>query len=130
MATVARKKIWLHRNAVVFGGDLLHPTQLVKNEEEVVEDFYAAEQKEKNEEVGMPDIVVPGWKVPSCGVYKIKWDAAKTRKLMSVGVIVRDCEGKVLATLCSSKIYITNPIVAGAFVAWKAMFFGRDLMSF
>jgi hypothetical protein len=37
MATVARK-IWLHRNAVVFGGDLLDSTQLVKNEEEVVED--------------------------------------------------------------------------------------------
>lgn len=46
---------------------------------------------------------------------------------MGVSVIARDHEGKVLATLCSSKPYITNPTVADAFFAWKAVEFGRDL---
>jgi hypothetical protein len=51
----------------------------------------------------------------------------KTRKKMGVSVIARDHEGKVLATLCSSKPYITNPIVADAIFAWKAVEFGKDL---
>lgn len=41
LATVAQRK-WLHRNAVVFGGDLINPTQLVKNAKEVATEFCAA----------------------------------------------------------------------------------------
>jgi hypothetical protein len=49
------------------------------------------------------------------------WDAAldKASKLMGVGVIIRDYEEKVLATMCSIMRYITNSAVAEAFAAWQ-----------
>lgn len=46
LATVARR-IWLHRNAVVFGGDLINPAQLVKNAKEVAAEFCSTKHKEK-----------------------------------------------------------------------------------
>lgn len=77
----------------------------------------------------MPHKIVLRWKAPPRGVYKINYDANidKTRKLMGVGAISRDSEGKVLETLFSPKIYIIDPTMAQAFVAWKALLFGRDL---
>lgn len=41
MATIARR-IWLRRNFVVYGGDLLHSFQLVKSAKDSVEEFYQA----------------------------------------------------------------------------------------
>lgn len=46
---------------------------------------------------------------------------------MGASVIVRDYEGKVMATMCSSMIFIIDPTVAEAFAALKAVAFGRDL---
>lgn len=50
---------------------------------------------------------------------KINWNASieKTRKKMGVGVIARGNEGKVLATMYSSKLYIIDVIVDEAFSA-------------
>lgn len=45
----------------------------------------------------------------------------KTRNLMGASVIVRDYEGKVMATMCSSMIFIIDPTVAEAFAALKAV---------
>ena len=36
---------------------------------------------------------------------------------MGVGIIVRDYEKKVLATMCSSRKFIINPIVTEAYAA-------------
>jgi hypothetical protein len=41
MATITRR-IWLHMNFVVYGGDLVHSFQLVKSPKESVEEFYQA----------------------------------------------------------------------------------------
>lgn len=43
MATVART-IWLHRNIVVFGGKLAHPSQLIRDVKEAMEEFKIATQ--------------------------------------------------------------------------------------
>lgn len=51
----------------------------------------------------------------------------KTKKKKHVGVIVKDHEGKVLATMCSSKPYITDLIVVHAYAIWKAVEFSKDL---
>jgi ribonuclease HI len=47
---------------------------------------------------------------------KINWDAAldKQKKLMGVGVMIRDHRGDVIATQCSTWQYITDPAVAEA----------------
>lgn len=52
--------------------------------------------------VHSPDILVPKWMVPLCGVFKINWDAPidTTRKMMSVDIIVKDHERQVMAAMC------------------------------
>jgi hypothetical protein len=53
VATIARR-IWLRRNFVVYGGDLMHASQLVKSAKDLVEEFHQAtwtsenNMKEKN----------------------------------------------------------------------------------
>jgi hypothetical protein len=58
MAIVARK-IWLHRNTIVFGEDLTHFAQLVRSAKETVMKFYEAEQKTKNNVERTPATFVP-----------------------------------------------------------------------
>lgn len=67
--------------------------------------------------------------VPMCGMFKINRDAVidNSKKLMGVGMIVRDHEGKVLAPLYSLKQFIIDPTTAEAYAAWKAMKFSKDL---
>jgi len=65
-----------------------------------------------------------------CGVIKINWVVLidKIKKNMSMSIIIRNHEGKVVAsTMCSSKPYIMDPTVARDFAALKAAKFGRDL---
>jgi hypothetical protein len=47
IATIARK-IWLHKNTVVFGGELIHPSQLIKSAQEAMEDFKGRSTKGAN----------------------------------------------------------------------------------
>jgi ribonuclease HI len=128
LATVARR-IWLRRNSVVFGGVLQNPNCLVTSAMEACTAFYGANMKGDNQEVSLHNPIVPHWKAPPVGVYKINWDAAidKSRRIMGVGVIVRDGEGEVVAALHSSQMGITDPATAEAYAAWKAVQFGRDL---
>jgi hypothetical protein len=42
-------------------------------------------------------------------------------------VIVRDYEGNELASMCTIKLFVTDPIVCGAWAAWKVIEFCRDL---
>ncbi|GLT53802.1 hypothetical protein SLA2020_270480 [Shorea laevis] len=90
--------------------------------------FYGANMKGDNQEVPLHNPIVPHWKAPPDGVYKINWDAAidKSRRIMGVGVIVRDGEGEVVAALHSSQMGIMDPATAEAYAAWKAVQFGRD----
>jgi hypothetical protein len=54
------------------------------------------------------------------GFVKINWDAAldKKKKLMGVGVVVRNSIGGVLAMQCSTRPYINDPTVAEAIAFW------------
>lgn len=91
--------------------------------------MWGAEQKENNKKVCKPYTIVPMWLFPPCYVYKINQDVSidKTRRMIYVSVIVRDHEGKVLAIMCYSKVYIIDPTIAKAFITWKAVKFDRDI---
>ena len=41
------------------------------------------------------------------------------------GIIVRDYERNILATMCTTKSFIIDPTVAVVVAAWKAVKFGR-----
>jgi hypothetical protein len=128
MATAARW-IWLRRNTVVFDTMFQHLNHIVIAMRETVKSFYAAEQQNVNKELRLLDSGVICWAAPPCRAFKINWNATidQIRKLMSVSVIVRDYEGKVLATMCYSRKFITDPAVAEAYAVWKAMVLSREM---
>lgn len=57
----------------------------------------------------------------------VNWDAAvdKDNRRMSIGVIMRDQKGKVLAMLIASKPHIISPAVAKAMTALRVVVFAR-----
>lgn len=115
-------KIWLRRNTVVFGGKLSSPAHLIQSTTEFLEAFHQAQLDSSNRTGISTRTVKPLWHRPPTGVSKINWDASintATGK-MGVGVIIRDAEGLVLASLCSTLPSITNPTIAEAIAAWKA----------
>jgi hypothetical protein len=56
---------------------------------------------------------------------KINWDAFvdKGRNLMGMGIMVRDCEGRLIAALCIPQNFIVDPATAEALAAWKMVKF-------
>jgi hypothetical protein len=71
----------------------------------------------------------PRYTLPSVYMLKSNWDAALDCKNMMLGldVVVRDHAGVVQAALSTTVQYITDPTVAEALVAWKAVRFCCDL---
>jgi ribonuclease HI len=53
---------------------------------------------------------------------KLNWDAAidKEKKIMGVGVVVRDYSGGVIAMKCLTCSYICEPVVVEAMAVWTA----------
>ncbi|XP_059455066.1 uncharacterized protein LOC132185289 [Corylus avellana] len=122
VAMVARL-IWLRRNSVVFGGDFLDPSSLLRRAQDQVEACIKASQRRtrRGEKLNTPPIVV--WQKPPVGCVKLNWDAGLDiqRKRTGIGVIVRDHEGKPLAMLCASKRHVYNPTMAKAIAACRAV---------
>lgn len=60
------------------------------------------------------------WTTPRTGYVKINWDATfdQKKKLMGVGVVVRDYTWGVLASQCSTRPYINDSTVAEALAFW------------
>lgn len=57
-----------------------------------------------------------------CRMIKFNWDAAlnSMSKSMGVGVIAHDASGAVLATMCTTVPFITDPAIAEVMGVWKA----------
>lgn len=63
------------------------------------------------------------------GVIKANWDAANDlqNQRMGVGAIVRNAEGLILASLCATVPYITDPSVVEVMMLWKTITLYREL---
>jgi ribonuclease HI len=125
LVVVLARKIWLRRNSFVFSGVLSSPQQLVKAAKDSLSDFQNAALSSNMGPAGIPNTVGQQWRKPPVGVVKINWDAgvAKATSKMGVGVIARDSTGQVLASMCTTMPFITDPTVAEAVAAWRAVQF-------
>jgi hypothetical protein len=66
------------------------------------------------------------------GIIKLNWDSALNRgkHLMGVGVIARDSEGQVVASMCSVQHHISDPAIAEAYGARQALEFALEFGRF
>jgi hypothetical protein len=60
---------------------------------------------------------------------KVNWDAAVDKKkgCVSLGIISRDCEGRVLAARCVTQHILVEPTVVEAMAGLHAVVFSRDV---
>ena len=82
---------------------------------------FANSQKEGDVLKGNMNNII--WEAPDNDFVKVNWDVVvdKHRRKMGIGVIVRDGMGEVLATLLSPRDHITEPDVAKAIGALRAV---------
>jgi hypothetical protein len=76
-----------------------------------VEEFHRFNDKENGGIVLQENLLLPIWKPPPSGFLKADWDAAVKAQegQVGVGIIVRDCEGCVLAARSTTFFLAIDP---------------------
>ncbi|XP_042968948.1 uncharacterized protein LOC122301606 [Carya illinoinensis] len=119
--------LWKRRNEVVFQGHLTHPSSVVSHSKQLVEDLHKLsvnkKAKELKQQTNQP------WEAPSQGKIKVNWDASddKASCKVGVGVVLRDWNSKVLATLRMEQDLFPDPHMAEAFAALQAVMLCKSL---
>jgi ribonuclease HI len=128
LVAIIAQKLWLRRNTVVHGGAFLNPICLIKCATEELEGFHLATANGQPVSQATVNRSQP-WVKPPEGKLKINWDAAvcKKKKIMGVGIVIRDHMGVVRAAMCLSKPYVSDPVVAEALGAREAVELCRKL---
>ena len=90
--------IWFNRNKIVYKDSSLLPLQVWKMAKNVSEDFVSS----ATWDLGQPRTTPSSWVPPPSGFHKINVDGASSEldSFSSVGVVIRDCKGDVVAALC------------------------------
>jgi len=103
--------------------------QLFKEAKVSVEEFHRFNDKENWSIVLEENLLLPIWKPPPSGFLKANWDAAVKAQEGQIGVsiIVRDCEGYVLAARSTTFFLGIDPTMAEAWTALKAILFCKEL---
>jgi ribonuclease HI len=73
--------------------------------------------------VGPSKMLATPWQKPPEGILKVNWDAVVDggRKMIGMGAIVRNSDGKVMAMVCDTMILIQDPVLAEALAAKRAV---------
>ncbi|KAG2675499.1 hypothetical protein I3760_12G006600 [Carya illinoinensis] len=113
--------IWKRRNEVIFQGHLTHPSAVVSQSKQLVEDL---QKLSVNKRAGvLKQQTNQAWEAPPQGKIKVNWDASvdKVSCKVGVGVILRGWNSSVLATLRMEQDLFPNPHMAEAFAVQQAV---------
>jgi hypothetical protein len=126
--TVIARRIWHRRNAIVHGGEFIHPAQIVKESEIALENFQQANKAEGKPEGVTTNDRAEEWKPPQGNMIKINWDAAldKKRKIIGMGFIARDARGAFLAAGTNFLKLDAEPVMAESIAALYALLFSKE----
>ncbi|KAG6629566.1 hypothetical protein CIPAW_14G093100 [Carya illinoinensis] len=118
--------IWKRRNEVIFQGHLTHPSAVVSHSKQLVEDLQKLSVNKKA--VVLKQQTNQAWEAPSQGKIKVNWDASvdKVSCKVGVGVILRDWNSSVLATLRMEQDLFPDPHMAEAFAVQQAVLFCKS----
>jgi hypothetical protein len=113
------RRIW-------FRGRFAHPDTLIHQAAESVA-AYASAQVCISPRVALAGNT--GWKAPQPGWFKLNWDAAigKNLGITGMGVVARDCEGRVFAAKCQTIQGCMDILSAEAWAGVQAIKFGEEL---
>ncbi|XP_041027032.1 uncharacterized protein LOC121267250 [Juglans microcarpa x Juglans regia] len=122
------KQIWWRRNEFIFNQRFRHPNQvvLVANQNlRMMKDL----EMQKNGSSARSNSNIIIWQPPPILFYKVNWDAAvdKIRAKIGIGIVVRDCEGRIIATMRRKQSLLPLHSLAEAYGALLAVDFALDL---
>jgi ribonuclease HI len=126
---VLARRIWLRRNSVIHGECFTHPSQLLRDAQNSLEDFWFANRKAHIEDPLAMTVSGIHWKPPQRNVVKINWDAGLNLRegRVGLGFIVRDSQGTCLAARSMSIDIQADAPVAEAMAAANAVLFCKEL---
>jgi hypothetical protein len=76
LITTISRQIWLRRNSVVFGGEMMGPAAIFQRAKEQVEMWCQANRREPNLEVIPRYPLIVEWTKSPLGRIKLNWDAS------------------------------------------------------
>ncbi|KAF5471964.1 hypothetical protein F2P56_008721 [Juglans regia] len=122
------KQIWWRRNEFIFNQRFRHPNQvaMVANQNiRMMKDL----EMQKNDSSALSNSNLVIWQPPPIPFYKLNWDAAvdKIRAKVGIGIVVRDCEGRIIATMRRKQSLLPLPSLAEAYGPLLAVEFALDL---
>ncbi|XP_042979960.1 uncharacterized protein LOC122310146 [Carya illinoinensis] len=129
--TVVARKLWLRRNAFIFNQEFWPPYKIIREVKERIQ-WDQEEQGRASQQVHMHGRTTSSkteWRPPPQDWFKVNWDGAvnKVKGFVGVGVVVRDCQGMVVATLRQRKPLIPDPFLTESYGALKVVQFAREL---
>jgi ribonuclease HI len=121
-AIIARR-IWQRRNEFMHGGEFRHPTQMVREATNTMEEFKRANQSGGNQTEAPEHRGEENWKPPPENTLKINWDAAVDlqKGIIGLGIIVRDGKGDFVVAETKFMRMHAEPVVAEILAATQAL---------
>ncbi|XP_042973059.1 uncharacterized protein LOC122304861 [Carya illinoinensis] len=125
LIAVVLRRIWFRRNGWVFENRFEGPNDVFSQAANCLSEYQQAQEtqqaqpKQSNSQCGR----ALHWKPPEGDTVKVNWDAAlkSDDRKCGMGVVIRDRCGDVLASLCSCRWNVSNPVVAEVHALWRAM---------
>lgn len=127
--TVILRRIRLRRNHLIFENKFDSPSKVTQLALPSLEEFHEAlALKECHQETEGNDRRVSSWSPPEEGI-QINFDETidSKRQKMGIFIIVTDFKGEILVSLCPSRNFVGQPILAESFALWRALELGRGL---
>lgn len=121
--SVIARRIWLRRNLVVHEDSFLHPNQVVRESVTSLEEYWNANDRVTEATDQQATLTTIPWQLPPTMMLKINWDAAMGEKCgrIGLGVIARDCWGRVLIARSMTKMLDVHLATAAALAAVKEL---------
>ncbi|XP_042980081.1 uncharacterized protein LOC122310263 [Carya illinoinensis] len=126
-ASIAHQ-LWKRRNQYVFEGKYEAPETVVNTATKIVLDYKEANNTQVSKDKPIASSV-QSWSAPPLHVFKANWDASvdKVQCKVGIGVVIRDWNGCVVATLRSQKDMFLDPLLAESFSVLKAVILCNQL---
>ncbi|XP_042954639.1 uncharacterized protein LOC122291053 [Carya illinoinensis] len=106
----------------------IHPKKVMQQAQQFLTDFQdiqVIQQAFKDSSTSSNLIWIP----PPAGVYKVNWDAAikEEASKVGIGIVIRDFEGRVVASRSLQKFMFTDAFTAETQGALQAVCFAKDI---
>ncbi|XP_042973090.1 uncharacterized protein LOC122304891 [Carya illinoinensis] len=116
LIAVVLRRIWFRMNGWVFENRFKGPNDVFSQAANCLSEYQQAQEtqqtqsKQSNSQCGR----ALHWKPPEGDTVKVNWDAAlkSDDRKCGMGVVIRDSCGDVLASLCSCRLNVSNPVIA------------------